>query len=72
MNSQDVANTVWAVAELQLRVGEAPRAALCAALEREAPAMVPVEVRMTRSALQRLQWPGSEAVRAALRLNDGP
>ena len=65
-NPQHVANTLWALAELELQVEADTRAALCAALERAAPGMVAVEEAMTKSALQRMQWPVSDAVRRTL------
>ena len=71
MDPPAIANTLWAVAELDLQADEATRATLYAVLEREAPRMVAVGVRMTRSALQRLQWPVSDTVRRALGMKQG-
>ena len=61
-NAQEVANTVRTLAQLELQPEAAMQTTLCGALEREAAAMGPAGVRMTRSALQRLEWPVSDAV----------
>ena len=71
MDEQHIAKKLWAVAELGLHADEATRAALCAALEREAPRMAAVGLHMTRSALQRLQWPVCGTVRRTLGMARG-
>jgi hypothetical protein len=66
MNSQDVANVVWGLGALPLKVHEGTRQALLKVTEEQADHLVPQEVLQVLQGVERLRWKVPPSCRATL------